>query len=204
MTRIRIIFEKKGLITFLNHLDLPVLFSRAARRAGFLQEFTEGFSPHPHISLGPPLASGVEGCAEPADFWFDEWTTGCLERWNAKLPEGLNILNCSEVEGPALAKLATAAVYRIGGAGFELAENAKIALEEEAMRSGILYGSSLDSGSVVLTVGDLEHCGAGGLVRALKENGICNGWPDLRIVRESVGTWDAESQVILSLICSGR
>ena len=64
MPRIRIIFEKKGWITFLNHLDLPVLFSRAARRAGLSQEFTQGFSPHPHISLGPALAAGVEGVQE--------------------------------------------------------------------------------------------------------------------------------------------
>ena len=92
MSRIRIIFEKRGLFTFVNHMDLPVVFSRAARRAGLTQEFTQGFSPHPRISLASPLAIGVDGLAEPADFWFAEWDSGSSLRWSAMLPEGLKIL----------------------------------------------------------------------------------------------------------------
>ena len=200
MFRIRIIFEKKGWITFLNHLDLPVLFSRAARRAGLSQEFTQGFSPHPHISLGPALAAGVEGVQEPADFWFNEWDDSCAVRWNDKLPEGIQILKHAEVEGPSLSKLATAAIYRISGVGFELGSDALETLQKEIARTGILYGASIDKGSAVLTVGDLEHCGAGNLVRSLKEEGICEGWKDLYLVRECVGTWDAETGTILPLI----
>ena len=200
MPRIRIIFEKKGWITFLNHLDLPVLFSRAARRAGLSQEFTQGFSPHPHISLGPALAAGVEGVQEPADFWFNEWDDSCAVRWNDKLPEGIQILKHAEVEGPSLSKLATAAIYRISGVGFELGSDALETLQKEIARTGILYGASIDKGSAVLTVGDLEHCGAGNLVRSLKEEGICEGWKDLYLVRECVGTWDAGTGTILPLI----
>lgn len=200
MPRIRIIFEKKGWITFLNHLDLPVLFSRAARRAGLSQEFTQGFSPHPHISLGPALAAGVEGVQEPADFWFNEWDDSCAVRWNDKLPEGIQILKHAEVEGPSLSKLATAAIYRISGVGFELGSDALETLQKEIARTGILYGASIDKGSAVLTVGDLEHCGAGNLVRSLKEEGICEGWKDLYLIRECVGTWDAETGTILPLI----
>ncbi len=200
MPRIRIIFEKKGWITFLNHLDLPVLFSRAARRAGLSQEFTQGFSPHPHISLGPALAAGVEGVQEPADFWFNEWDDSCSERWNGKLPEGIQILKHAEVDGPTLSKLATAAIYRISGVGFEFGNNVLDMLQKEIERTGILYGASVDQGSAVLTVGDLEHCGAGNLVRSLKEEGICGGWKDLYLVRECVGTWDAGTGKILPLI----
>lgn len=200
MARIRIIFTKKEWIVFLNHLDLPVLFSRAARRAGLSQEFTQGFSPHPRISLGSPLAIGVEGCAEPADFWFNDWNEESAGLWNKNLPAGLNIIKYAEVDGPVLSKLANAAVYQIKGVGFELGEEAKTVLEEEIKRSGILYAASLQNGLITLTIGDLEHCGAGSLVRSLKENGICSGWSDLRIVRESVGTWCAESSEILSLI----
>lgn len=200
MPRIRIIFEKKGWITFLNHLDLPVLFSRAARRAGLSQEFTQGFSPHPHISLGPALAAGVEGVQEPADFWFNEWDDSCTARWNEKLPKGIKIIKHAEVEGPSLSKLAAAAIYRISGVGFELGSDALEMLQKEIARTGILYAASIDQGAAVLTVGDLEHCGAGNLVRSLKEEGICEGWKDLYLVRECVGTWDAETGIILPLI----
>lgn len=200
MPRIRIIFEKKGWITFLNHLDLPVLFSRAARRAGLSQEFTQGFSPHPHISLGPALAAGVEGIREPADFWFNEWDDSCAGRWKEKLPEGIQISEHAEVDGPSLSKLATAAIYRISITGSEFGSDALDTLKMETERTGILYGAYIDQGSAVLTVGDLEHCGAGNLVRSMKEAGICEGWKDLYLVRECVGTWDAGTGTILSLI----
>ena len=200
MSRIRIIFEKKGWITFLNHQDLPVLFSRAARRAGLSQEFTEGFSPHPRISLGPALAAGVVGSNEPADFWFNVWDSSCAEKWNEKLPEGISIVGCAEVDGPSLSKEASAATYRINGVGFDLGSDALEVLRDEAGKTGILYVSFLERGSAVITVGDLEHCGAGNLVRRLRDEGICEGWKDLYIVRECVGAWDAASGTIRPLI----
>ena len=200
MPRIRIIFEKKGWITFLNHQDLPVLFSRAARRAGLSQEFTQGFSPHPRISLGPALAAGVEGLQEPADFWFNEWDDTSMEKWNDKLPEGISILRSTETEGDPLSKLAEAALYRVSGLGFELGCDALNALKKEIERTGILFGAFIDEGSAVLTLGSLEHCGAGNLVRSLKEEGICDGWKDLFLVRESVGTWDPVSGTIVPLM----
>ena len=200
MPRIRIIFEKKGWITFLNHQDLPVLFSRAARRAGLLQEFTQGFSPHPRISLGPALAAGVEGLQEPADFWFNDWDDTSLGKWNDKLPEGISILRCAETEGEPLSKLAETALYRVSGLGFELSDDALSALKKEIERTGILYEAFIDEGSAVLILGSLEHCGAGNLVRSLKEEGICDGWKDLFLVRESVGTWDAVSGTVVPLM----
>ncbi len=200
MPRIRIIFEKKEWITFVNHMDLPTMFSRAARRTGLIQEFTEGFSPHPHISLGPPLAIGVEGKEEPADFWFKEWNDSNLEEWNKNMPHGIKILKCAEVDGPALAKLATAGTYTLNGCGFELDGRALEILEEEAKAKGELFASAIENGTVTLTVGDLEHCSAGSLVKALKEAGICEGWTDLRIVRERVGRWDSQSAAMRPLI----
>ena len=200
MSRIRIIFRKSGWITFVNHMDLPTAFSRAARRAGLSQEFTQGYSPHPHISLGPPLAIGVEGRAEAAEFWFNQWDESSAAKWNLCLPEGIEILRYREVDGPALAKLTTAGIYTIKGLGIELGADALKILEEEVTRSGVLYSSSIDLGVVRITIGDLEHCSAGCLVRALKENDICSGWAELRLVRESIGTWEHSSGTVLPLI----
>ena len=71
---------------------------------------------------------------------------------------------------------------------------------EHTVTEGMLYESSLDCGCIRLTFGDLEHCGAGSLVKALKENGICGGWPDLFIAREYVGNWDNGNRSLLPLI----
>ena len=201
MSRIRIIFEKRGLFTFVNHMDLPVVFSRAARRAGLTQEFTQGFSPHPRISLASPLAIGVEGLAEPADFWFEKWDEDSFLRWSAMLPEGLKILKYAEVEdGLNLAKLIDAAVYRISGDGAPLDGRAAQVLSDEAARLNALFACSFAEGTVTLTVGDLEHCGAGLLVKALAAAGVVSGWQDLRMERLTVGKWNAEAGAVLPLI----
>ncbi|MDD4837021.1 MAG: TIGR03936 family radical SAM-associated protein, partial [Dethiosulfovibrio sp.] len=70
MARVRILFSKRGPFCFIRHVDLPQIFSRSARRADLEIEQTEGFSPHPKISLGPALPVGVVACAEPGEIWF--------------------------------------------------------------------------------------------------------------------------------------
>jgi radical SAM-linked protein len=199
--RIRVVFEKKGLMTFINHVDLPVLFSRAARRAGLAAEYTQGFSPRPRISLGPPLAIGVIGLDEPADFWFESWSDGCLGLWNGKLPDGIRLLRCAEVEGRALSKCADAALYRISGLS-DRAEKASAVLDAEAERTGVLHSKTTlnESGELELIIGDLGHCGAGNLVRALTAEGVISGWSDILLTRVRVGRWDVKLGQILPLV----
>lgn len=198
--RIRILYEKRGLFVFVNHMDLPVVFSRAARRAGLMQEFTQGFSPHPRISLAPPLAIGVDGRAEPADFWFEEWDTESSRRWSDALPDGLKILKWAEVDGAGLAKLAQAAQYRVRGACAPLGKDAADILAEAVGGAGALLDCRVEDGAVVLAVRDLERCGAGPFVKALSAAGLCSGWGDLRMERVAVGSWCEESRAVVPLI----
>lgn len=202
MPRIRVIFQKTDWFVFVNHMDLPTVFSRAAKRAGLAQEFTQGFSPHPHISLAAPLAIGLDGFAEPADFWFVSWDDSSESLWNRYLPHGLEILQSAEVaaDGPALAKTANAAVYEIRGADCTLVEADMSILKEAVTKSGALFDASVRDGVISLSVGGLENCGAGNFVRALKEAGRCTGWADLLMVRVLVGSWDAEAGRVVPLI----
>ena len=200
MFRIRIIFKKSGWITHLNHMDLPNLFSRAAKRAGLEQEYTQGYSPRPRTSFGPPLAIGVEGENEPAEFWFANWDENSQNKWNDNLPEGIKILKSAEVEGPVLSKSSNAAVYEIQKTDEELPERALTVLKEMIVKEAILYQSSFKSGLITLTIGSVERCSAGKMVKTLEENGICSGWSDLQIVRRIVGSWDPKTNSVLSAI----
>ena len=200
--RIRILYEKRGLFVFVNHMDLPVVFSRAARRAGLAQEFTQGFSPHPRISLAPPLAVGVEGVGEPADFWFEKWDLESCRRWSDALPSGLKILKWAEVDGAGagLAKIAQAALYRVRGSDEPLSEKSAAVLADAADDLGALLDCRFEDGTVEIAVRDLERCGAGFFVKALVRAGLCSGWEDLRMERVCVGSWDESSRTVRSLI----
>jgi len=86
-------FAKKGLMRFVSHLDLMRLFGRASRRAGIPVSITEGFSPHPKISIQPALKLGIESEALEAIFKLDGWMApGDFKRdLQNTLPEGIEI-----------------------------------------------------------------------------------------------------------------
>lgn len=78
---------------FISHLDLMRLFMRAIRRAGLPVKITEGFSPHPKISLKRALKLGVESDNEEATFVLKEpvKSEDFKQRLQKQLPEGIYI-----------------------------------------------------------------------------------------------------------------
>ena len=93
MYKMNFIFSKQGLMRYISHLDLMRLFMRAMRRADLPLKMSEGFSPHPKLSLKRALKLGLESQdeeaaivlqfpVEPADF---------KNRLQKQLPEGIEI-----------------------------------------------------------------------------------------------------------------
>jgi radical SAM-linked protein len=66
MYKISFVFTKKEYVKYISHLDLMRLFHRAMRRADFPLKITEGFSPHPKLSLKRALKLGLESDSEEA------------------------------------------------------------------------------------------------------------------------------------------
>ena len=60
MYKINFVFAKRGWMRYISHLDLMRLFARAMRRADLPLKMTEGFSPHPKLSLKRALKLGLE------------------------------------------------------------------------------------------------------------------------------------------------
>lgn len=191
MPRVRIHFSKTGLACFISHTDLPMLFSRAARRGGLVPERTQGFSPHPKLALAPPLPVGVTGLCEPADFWFDAWGDVLFRAWSDKMPQGVAILRARVIEdpsSPSLAKLCAAASYRINSAAG--GEAVARALDARLREDGAVLALSAEGDEAAIAVRDLERNGPSAMVRILKDAGLISGWSDLSVTRTAVGGWD--------------
>jgi radical SAM-linked protein len=93
MYRINLVFTKKGLMRFISHLDLMRLFSRAIRRAGLPVKMTEGFSPHPKLSINRALKLGLESDNEQASIFLKDKVSpeDFRKRLQQQLPEGIAI-----------------------------------------------------------------------------------------------------------------
>ncbi len=66
MYKINFTFTKKGYMKYISHLDLMRLFMRAMRRADLPLHITQGFSPHPKLSIKRALKLGLESENEEA------------------------------------------------------------------------------------------------------------------------------------------
>ena len=198
--RIRIHFSKVGFACFVSHIDLPMLFGRAARRAGLIAELTQGFSPHPKLALASPLPVGVAGLCEPADFWFDNWQESSFESWRAAMPQGIDILHATETSGVTLHKCCNAATYILELRNDSSAESVVRALESAMSSKDALLGIEVNGREIHLSSLLLEQAGASYMVKSLIAESVVNEWSDLRVSRIAVGRWSAEEKRVVSLM----
>lgn len=198
--RIRIHFSKTGYACFISHIDLPMLFGRAARRAELRAELTQGFSPHPRLALASPLPVGVAGLCEPADFWFDNWNESSLKKWRASLPEGIDIIHAEETSGISLHKLCSAASYTFELLSDISAYDASIALKSAMNKLDAFLKVDFTDKKVLLSVKNIEQGGASYMVKSLIAVSAVEDWSDLRVTRTSIGRWDSDKERVVSLM----
>lgn len=102
MPKDRLLFAKEGRARYISHLDLMRTFQRAFVRADIPIKHTEGFNPHPFISIALPLSLGFSSRCEVLEFGLLEGTdhADVPQRLNAALPEGVRVLECYPGERP--------------------------------------------------------------------------------------------------------
>ncbi len=93
--KITFTFSKLGRMIYISHLDLMRLFTRAMRRAELPLKMTEGFSPHPKLSIHKALKLGVASPNELATITLKGWVSpeDFKEKLKKQLPQGLEIIN---------------------------------------------------------------------------------------------------------------
>ena len=92
----RLLFTKTGRARYISHLDLMRTFQRAFSRAKIPIKHTEGFNPHPFVSIALPLSVGFSSQCEILEFGLLEGTSyeEVPERLTAAMPEGIISHRC--------------------------------------------------------------------------------------------------------------
>ena len=117
MQRLRVRFSRGEKLKYISHLDLMRLWERALRRAGIPMAYSEGFSPHPRISLAAPLPIGVTSEAELMDVVTDRAVSPYFFVQNTKrqLPAGIELFEVLQIPltAPSLQAQAQFIDYRV-------------------------------------------------------------------------------------------
>ena len=97
--RLRVRFCRGEEVKFISHLDIMRLWQRAFHRAGVALAYSEGFSPHPRISLAAPLPIGVTSEAELMDIFDTRWVSPHFftKAVSQQLPTGIEILQVYQI-----------------------------------------------------------------------------------------------------------
>ena len=102
MSKLRLLFIKEAQAAYISHLDLLRTFQRCFPRTELDIKHSQGFHPHPIISIVLPLPVGQSSDCELLDFEVTQTTdgSGIAENLNTGMPSGLRVLDCYEAKRP--------------------------------------------------------------------------------------------------------
>ena len=102
MSKLRLIFVKEQQASYISHLDVMRTFQRVFPRAGLSIKHSNGFHPHPILSIVLPLPVGQSSECEILDFESVEESAGegVAEALNTGMPAGLRVLDCYAASRP--------------------------------------------------------------------------------------------------------
>lgn len=115
------VFERKGALSYIGHLDLKAVFERALRRAELPLLYTQGFNPRPMLVFALPLGVGLDTEGDYFDVSMEVPVEPeeYIRRINEELPDGLRVLSAFSIDEPknSLMSVVTCASYRIEAPG---------------------------------------------------------------------------------------
>lgn len=96
MSKLRLLFIKEAQASYISHLDLLRTFQRAFPRTELDIKHSQGYHPHPILSIVLPLPVGQSSECELLDFEVTQESDGhgLAEKLNTGMPAGLRVLDC--------------------------------------------------------------------------------------------------------------
>ncbi len=201
-------YAKRGGACFVPHIALAQIFARAALRAGFRPEMTQGFSPRARLSFAPELPAGVVALNEAVDMYFldniaetvnasltDNHTAAVvIEAMNAALPEGFRItMVLFPAEGsPSLGKSCKHAEYLIRHTqGLDFLDTAKCFYGAAVVKAEYFGG-----GWIRLILSDPAQNPIGSFIKHMIAQNLITGWHEMNIVRKSIGIYSQQKDCV--------
>ena len=105
MSKLRFKYGCDACVKYVSHLDFVRMMTRSIRRAGLPLSYSQGFNPHPVMTVAVPLSVGMSSEGELMDISFDEEfedLDALKEQMNAALPQGFYVI---EIKDPAKSHL---------------------------------------------------------------------------------------------------
>lgn len=132
-------FTKLGYLKFISHLDLVDLFQRTLFQNKIDVKFSEGFNPHPRMSIAYPLPLGIESNSEYMEIYLnskldiDEF----IKIMNEKLPNGIKIVEAKYDSDESISNKVKSVVYafKFLNTFYEKNKNINLELEIEKINS---------------------------------------------------------------------
>lgn len=102
MSKLRLLFTKEAQASYISHLDLMRTFQRVFPRTELEIKHSQGFHPHPILSIVLPLPVGQSSECELLDFEVTQDCdgSGIAEKLNEGMPSGIRVLDCYEAVRP--------------------------------------------------------------------------------------------------------
>ncbi len=94
-------YSRDARVKYISHLDFVRMIHRTVRRAGLDMEFSQGFNPHPVMTVAIPLSVGVTAEGEYMKLGLKDGHTEAeiMTALNAALPPGYRICAVKKTEG---------------------------------------------------------------------------------------------------------
>jgi len=94
VSKLRLRYKKIGRARYISHLDLSSTMRRGIIRAGVELKYSQGFNPHPYMSVALPLSVGAQSVCELMDIGVTEGikVDTLTEQITSCLPEGLEVI----------------------------------------------------------------------------------------------------------------
>lgn len=130
---LRLAFNKRSYLKYIGHLDLMRLFQRTINKASIDIKYSQGFNPHPKLSIASPLSLGIESEEEYMDIELNTEipVEEFIDRMNKALPTGIEILRGKYID----TKNPVASI--IAWAFYEISFKSESLLSEEEVSSMI-------------------------------------------------------------------